>query len=81
MCYLPVGMGSSEGRFRSEHGVQIKVLAPRRTCNGKYLTVTLYRVLVRITKMSVQDCNSKISVCPDLATQLLQNLIPTTSNS
>ena len=39
------------------------------------------RVLARISKVPVQNSNSKISVCPDLATNLLQIRIPTTFNS
>ena len=35
-------------------------------------------VLVRILKVPVQTSNFKISACPDVATQLLQILIPTT---
>ena len=38
-------------------------------------------VLARISKMPVQNSNSKISACPDLARELLQILIPTTFNS
>ena len=40
-----------------------------------------YRVLARISKMPVQNSNSKISARPDLATYLLQVLIPATINS
>ena len=40
-----------------------------------------YRVLARISKMLVQNSNFKISARPDLATNLLQILIPATSNS
>ena len=40
-----------------------------------------YRVLARISKMPVQNINSKISARPDLATKLLYIFIPTTSNS
>ena len=39
------------------------------------------RVIARILKMPVQKSNSKISARPDLATYLLQILIPTTFNS
>ena len=42
---------------------------------------TAGRVLARISKMPVQNSNSKISAHPDLATQLLQILITTTFNS
>ena len=37
--------------------------------------------LARISKMPIQNSSSKISACPDLATNLLQILTPTTSNS
>ena len=37
--------------------------------------------IARISKMPVQKSNSKISASPDLATYLLQILIPTTFNS
>ena len=40
-----------------------------------------YRVLARISKMPVQNTNFKISARPDLATYLLQILIPATFNS
>ena len=39
------------------------------------------RVLARISKMPVQNSHSKISTRPDLATNLLQILIPTTIDS
>ena len=39
------------------------------------------RVLARISKMCVQNSNSKISPHPDLATYLFQMIIPTTFNS
>ena len=39
------------------------------------------RVLARISKMPVQNSNSKISACPDLATHLLHILIPATFNN
>ena len=39
------------------------------------------RVLARISKMPVQNSNFKISARPDLATNLLQILIPATINS
>ena len=39
------------------------------------------RVLARISKMPVQNSNLKISARPDLATNLLQILIPATINS
>ena len=39
------------------------------------------RVLARILKMPVQNSNSKISACPNSATNLLQILKPTTFNS
>ena len=39
-----------------------------------------YRVLARISKLPVQNSNFKISACPDLPTNLLQILIPTTFN-
>ena len=39
------------------------------------------RVLARITKMPVQNSNSKSSARPDLATNLLQILIPGICNS
>ena len=38
----------------------------------------MVRVLARILKKLVQNSNSKYSAHPDLATQLLQILIPTT---
>ena len=41
----------------------------------------LSRVLARILKMPVQNSNFKISARPDLATNLLQILIPATINS
>ena len=44
-------------------------------------SVTQCRVLARISKMPVQNSNYKISARPDLATDLLQSLIPTTFNS
>ena len=37
--------------------------------------------LARISKMPVQISNFKIFACPDLATYLLQILIPATFNS
>ena len=40
-----------------------------------------HRFLARISKMPVQNSNFKNSACPDLATNLLQILIPATSNS
>ena len=39
------------------------------------------RILARISKMPVQNGNFKISAHPDLATNLLQILIPATFNS
>ena len=39
------------------------------------------RVLARISKMPVQNSNFKISAHPDLATNLLQILVPTTFGS
>ena len=39
------------------------------------------RVLARISKMCVQNSNSKISPHPDLATYLFHMIIPTTFNS
>ena len=39
------------------------------------------RVLARISKLPAQNSNFKISARPDLATNLLQILIPTTINS
>ena len=39
------------------------------------------KVLARISKMPVQNSNFKISARPDLATYLLQILIPATFNS
>ena len=44
-----------------------------------FLIVT--RVLARISKMPVQNSNLKFFTCPDLATNLLQILIPATFNS
>ena len=41
----------------------------------------MLRVLARISKIPVQNSNSKISACPDLATDLLQILTLTTFNS
>ena len=46
-----------------------------------YLTLCTSRVLARISKMPVQNSNFKISSCPDLATYLLQILIPAIFNS
>ena len=43
-------------------------------------TMRSYSLLARISKMPVQNSNFKISACPDLATQLLQILIPATIN-
>ena len=42
---------------------------------------SLSKVLARISKMPVQNSNFKISARPDLATYLLQILIPATINS
>ena len=39
------------------------------------------RVLARNSKLPVQNSNFKILACPDLATYLLQILIPATFNS
>ena len=36
----------------------------------------MLRVLARVSEMPVQNSISKISACPDLATNLLQILIP-----
>ena len=41
----------------------------------------LIRALARISKMPFQNSNFKISAHPDLATNLLQSLIPFTFNS
>ena len=50
--------------------------------SGPTFQVTiLRRVLARILKMPVPKINFKISVRPDLATSLLQILIPATINS
>ena len=46
-----------------------------------WLYVDFYRVLARISKMPVQNSIFKISARPDLATYLLQILIPATFNS
>ena len=49
---------------------------------GKYLCTIPRMVLARISKMPVQNSIiNKISARPDLATQLLQILMPTTFNS
>ena len=45
----------------------------------KYLYIS--RVLARISKVSVQDSIHKVSAHPDLATQLLQILVPATFSS
>ena len=55
-----------KGEFLLKYHVQ------SRTC------ILRFRVLTRFVKMPVQNSTSKISVCPDLATNLLQILILTT---
>ena len=46
-----------------------------------YIYMYVCRVLARISKMPVQNSNFKISYRPDLATNLLQILIPATIDS
>ena len=60
-------------------GKYIETSAPR----VDMITSVLYtcRVLARISKMPVQNSNFKMSGRPDLATNLLQILIPATFNS
>ena len=48
---------------------------------GLPLTWSHCRVLARISKMTLQNCNFKMSARPNLATNLLQILITTTFNS
>ena len=53
--------------------------------SGPFHQVSTYvfpnRVSARISKMPVQNSTFKISACPDLATNLIQILIPATCNS
>ena len=48
---------------------------------NKSSSLPLPRVLARISKIPVQNSNFKISARPDLASSLLQILIPATYNS
>ena len=50
-------------------------------CSGGLSFYVLVRVLARISKMSVQNSNSKNSACPDLAIYQTQILITTSCNS
>ena len=55
-----------------------KILIGTKCC---LLVSNPIRVLVRISKMPVQNSNSKMFARPDLATNLLSILIPTRYNS
>ena len=49
--------------------------------DNNHLFMLTIRVLARISKMPVQNSHFKISARPDIATNLLQFLIPTTFDS
>ena len=68
------------GQLFSKHFLNIS-LCGRNHQNSPSDLGDTGRVLARLSKMPVQDSNSKISDFPDLSTNLLQILIPTTFNS
>ena len=73
----PLQRQRSVGRLRSPTAARrLKEGFMRVVCG-----ITVVRVLARILKMPVQNSNFKISARPDLATDLLQIIIPTTFNS
>ena len=60
-------------------GASVFEVAPKSA--DLFLAVAGSRVIARISKMPVQNSNFKIFASPDLASYLLQILIPATFNS